>query len=408
MTAPWLTVLGVGAEGLASLAPAARALVENAEVVAGGERHLAMVARGAAERIAVKAPVVDAITALKVYRGRRVVVLASGDPLHYGIAAMLIDHFSPDEFTVLPHHSSFTLACARLKWPRHRVTTLSVHGRPLEALRRHVYPGARLLVLAHDGNTPASIAGLLTDCGFGPSRVVALERLGADDETWREDTAAQWRHRRGSDLVIVGVECRGGAGAKAHSMVPGLPDEVFEHDGQITKREVRAVTVSSLAPLPGQRLWDVGAGAGSVAIEWLRAGRDMQAIAIERNESRAERIARNALTLGVPELVVVRGSAPDALAGLARPNAIFIGGGVSNPGVIDACWEALPAGGRLVANAVTVESESVLARHQRAYGGSLTRIAVSRADSDMGTAPGNVAGGWRPLAPVTQLCAVKA
>lgn len=404
----WLTVIGVGADGLASLASSSRALVENAEVLVGGERHLGMIERGPAERIVIKGPMKDVIAALKSQRERRVVILASGDPLHYGMAATLLDHIAPDEMSVIPHHSSFTLACAQLKWPRQHVATVSVHGRPLESLHRHIYPGARLLVLAHDGDTPARIAALLSARGFGPSRMVALENLGADG-VMLEATAQIWNHARSGDLVIVGIECRAGAQAIAYSTVPGLPDDAFEHDGQITKREVRAVTLSALAPLPGQRLWDVGAGAGSIAIEWLRAAPNMRAIAIERDGRRADRIARNALTLGVPELSVVRGTAPDALAGLEAPNAIFIGGGVSNPGVIDTCWSALSDGGRLVANAVTIDSEAVLARHQRQHGGSLTRIAVSRAETFNGKG-GNqteASGGWRALAPITQLCAVK-
>jgi len=403
----WLTVIGVGAEGLASLTPAARALVTHAEVLVGGLRHLEMMPGGTGERIVIKAPLAEVIAAIANHRGRRVVVLASGDPLHYGIGVNLLDQFRADEIAVMPHHSSFTLATARLNWPRHQVTTLTVHGRPLEILHRHIQAGARLLVLANDGETPARIAALLTVQGFGPSRIIALENLG-DDETMLEGTAESWPHPRGRDLVTVAIECRPGPQATAYSTAPGLPDEAFEHDGQITKREVRAVTLAALAPRPRQRLWDVGAGAGSIAIEWLRAAPDATAIAIERDEARADRVARNAAALGVPELTIVRGAAPDALRSLPTPDALFIGGGVSNPGVLDFCWAALAPGGRLVANAVTVESEAVLAKHQRDHGGTLTRIAISRAERLNAPRRQDAApDGWRALAPITQLCAVK-
>ncbi len=247
----WLTVIGVGAEGLASLTPAARDLVANAEVLVGGLRHLEMVPGGTGERIVIKAPLAEVIAAIANHRGRRVVVLASGDPLHYGIGVNLLDQFRADEIAVMPHHSSFTLATARLNWPRHQVTTLTVHGRPLEILHRHIQAGARLLVLANDGETPARIAALLTVQGFGPSRIIALENLG-DDETMLEGTAESWPHPRGRDLVTVAIECRPGPQATAYSTAPGLPDEAFEHDGQITKREVRAVTLAALAPRPRQ------------------------------------------------------------------------------------------------------------------------------------------------------------
>lgn len=403
----WLTVIGLGAEGLASLTPAARDLVAHAEVLVGGLRHLEMVPGVTGERIIIKAPLTDVIAAIANHRERRIVVLASGDPLHYGIAVTLIEQFGADAVAVLPHHSSFTLATARLNWPRHQVTTLTVHGRPLESLHRHIQAGTHLLVLANDGETPARIAALLTVQGFGPSRIVALENLG-DDESVLEGTAESWPHPRGRDLVTVAIECHPGPQASAYSTAPGLPDEAFDHDGQITKREVRAVTVSALAPRPRQLLWDVGAGAGSIAIEWLRAAPDATAIAIERDHVRADRMARNAAALGVPELAIVRGTAPDALHSLTTPDAIFIGGGLSNPGVIDFCWAALAPGGRLVANAVTVEGEAVLVKQQRDHGGSLTRIAISRVERmSPASQKGNAPDGWRALAPITQLCAVK-
>lgn len=402
----WLTVVGIGAEGMTSLSPAARDLVAHAQVLVGGARHLEMAEGFTTERILIRTPLSDAMAEIARHRGRRVVVLASGDPLYYGIAVTLLAHFDSAEIHIVPNVSSITLASARLNWPRQSLTVVTVHGRPLETVHRYIQPGARLLILAHDGDTPARIAALLTLQGYGPSRVVALENLGGSDERLHEATAAAWVHPRGHDLVIVAVECLPGAQPISYATIPGLPDEAFEHDGQITKREVRAVTLAALAPKPGQRLWDVGAGAGSIAIEWLRAAPGMAATAIERDETRADRIARNAATLGVPELAIVRGEAIETLHSLPIPDAVFVGGGLSNPGLIDACWDALPQGGRLVANAVTIESEAILAKHQHDHGGTLTRIAISRAETMGGKA--GAPGGWRALAPVTQLCAVKA
>lgn len=409
MTAPWLTVIGVAAEGLTSLTPAARTLAESAEVLVGSTRHLEMIQGGRAERIVIRPPMAGVIAAIARHKGRRVTVLASGDPLHYGIAVTLLAHFAADEITVLPHHSSFTLACARLNWPRQHVTTLSMHGRPPDILHRYIHPGARLLILADDRDAPAKIAVLLTLQGYGPSRLVALENLGGE-EAIIEGNAEDWQHPRGRDLVIVAAECRAGPHAIAYSTAPGLPDEAFEHDSHIIRRELRAMTLSVLAPLPGQRLWDVGAGTGAIAIEWLRIAPTMQAVAIERDASRADRIARNALALGVPELLVRRGAAPAVLVGLPRPDAVFIGGGLTADGVIEQCWDALAPGGRLVANAVTIAGETILANHQRNYGGTLTRIALSRATAfgASGTLRDGAPEGWRPLPPVTQFCAVKA
>lgn len=397
MTA-WLTVLGVGADGLGDLPPAAQALIDAAEVIAGGDRHLEMLANMTAARVRLQSPIETALDALETYRGQRAVVLASGDPLHYGIAATLLRRFAARELRIIPHHSAFTLAGARMAWPRQSVTALSVHGRPLAVLQRHIHPGARLLVLAQDGETPAKVANLLAARGFGPSRMVAFEHLGGPDELAIAATAESWAAPRTRDLVALAVECAAGPNAILLPSTPGLADEAFEHDGQLTKRETRAVTLSALAPQPGEMLWDVGAGAGSIAIEWLRAGPHMRAVAFERDPVRAARIARNALALGAPELRVIEGAAPQAFAGLTAPDAIFLGGGVGAPGMIEACWAALKPGGRLVANAVTEKSALALEAHRASYGGELTRLAVSRLET----------GGWRELKPITQLRSFKA
>lgn len=397
----WLNIIGVGADGLQGLSPAARALVETAEVLVGGGRHLAMVPAGGAERLMWELPLERTLDAIKDRRGKRVVVLATGDPMCFGIGAQLAQHFGAGEIVVIPAVSAFTLACARLNWPFEAVETLTLHGRPLEHFNLFLYPGARLLLLAENGATPARVAELLRARDFGPSLMVVLEEMGGAKESRVEGTAESWDAPRCKDLNTIAVACRAGPKAVIHSRVPGLPDQAFEHDGQITRREVRAITLAALAPLPGALLWDVGAGCGSVAIEWLRAALRARAVAIERKPGRAAIMARNAAALGVPHLEIIAGEAPFVLAGLNPPDAVFIGGGLTAPGLLEACWDALGAGGRLVANAVTVEGEAALSRHRKALGGTLTRIAVS------GLEPLGAFSAFRPSLPVTQLVIVK-
>ncbi len=397
----WLNVIGIGADGVHGLSPAARALVETAEVLVGGERHLAMMPVGGAERLIWELPLDRSLDAIKARRGKRVTVLATGDPMCFGIGATLARHFSAGEIAVIPTLSAFTLACARLNWPFEAVETLTLHGRPLEHLNLLLYPGARLLLLAENGATPARVAELLRARGFGPSPMIVLEELGGAKESRVEGTAESWDAPRCKDLNTIAVACRAGPKAVIHSRVPGLADQAFEHDGQITRREARAVTLSALAPLPGALLWDVGAGCGSVAIEWLRAALRARAVAIERKPERAAIMARNAAALGVPHLEIIAGEAPFVLEGLNTPDAVFIGGGLTAPGLFEACWNALGTGGRLVANAVTVEGETLLSRHGKALGGTLTRIAVSRLE------PLGAFSAFRPSMPVTQLVIVK-
>jgi precorrin-6Y C5,15-methyltransferase (decarboxylating) len=294
---------------------------------------------------------------------------------------------------VIPHVSSVSLACARMGWATEEVEVVSLVGRPVELLHPVVQPNRRLLVLSADGQTPAQVVELLRDRGFGPSGVTVLEELGGPAE--KRETA--WDSV--GPLNIVAVECRADADAVVLSRNPGLPDDAYEHDGQLTKREVRAVTLAALGPLPGELLWDVGAGAGSIGIEWMRTHPSCRAIAVEARGERAERITRNARSLGVPGLSVVAGRAPEALAGLPRPDAIFVGGGVSQ--VLAVCWAALPVGGRMVVSAVTLESEAVLIGWQAKVGGALTRIEISRA------APLGTVTGWRPMLPVTQWTGAK-
>ena len=398
---PWLSIVGIGENGIAGLNAAARTLVDTAEILVGGERHLAMVPSGGGERLTWQRPFSDTIGAIAARRGRRVVVLASGDPSWYGVGAVLARHFPIGEMTILPHPGAFSLAAARLGWAIADCAVLSLHGRPVDTLRLHLAPHRRLLLLSEDGTTPRAVAHLLTELGWGPTRLTVFEHLGGPREAVLCEEAQHWGERQSADLNTIAVDCRAGPEARPLSRLAGLPDDAFEHDGQLTKREVRAMTLAVLAPLPGERLWDVGAGCGSIAIEWLRAIEGGDAVAIERDPDRAAMIARNAAALGVPGLNIVTGTAPQVLAGLDAPDAVFIGGGISDPELLPTAWDALRPGGRLVANIVSLAGERMLLDWQARYGGVLTRIAVSH------VAPLGMQEAWRPLLPVTQLAATK-
>jgi precorrin-6Y C5,15-methyltransferase (decarboxylating) len=397
----WLSVIGIGEDGVEGLSGAARALVQSAELLVGGERHLAMVLESGAERMAWRQPLVGTLEEIAERSGKRVVVLASGDPLWYGVAGTLARRFSPEEMLVLPQPSAFSLAAARLAWPLEECVTLSLHARPLATLRLHLVPGARLLALTADGDTPVQVAELLRDAGWGPSAITVFAHMGGARERRIDGTAEHWPLGRIAALNTLAVECRPGPGARPLSRLAGLPDDAFENDGKLTKRAVRAAVLAALAPLPGELLWDIGAGGGSIAIEWLRASRALSAIAIERDAARSAMMARNAAALGVPELRIVQGAAPDALRDLPPPDAVFLGGGVVEPKLFDAAWQALKPGGRLVANAITLEAEMQLLARHAALGGELTRLSVSRAE------PVGRYHGWRPLMTVTQYAVAK-
>jgi precorrin-6B C5,15-methyltransferase / cobalt-precorrin-6B C5,C15-methyltransferase len=397
----WLGIVGIGEDGLAGLNPAARTLVETAETLVGGERHLAMVPPGAAERIVWARPLTDTFGAIRERRGRRVTVLASGDPLWYGVGVLLARHFAADEMTILPQPSAFSLAAARLGWGIGDCVCLSLHARPLETLRLHLAPRRRLLLLSEDGLTPRAVARLLAETGWGPSRLTVFEHLGGSREAQFAAAVEEWGERLTADLNTIALECEAGPDARPLSRLAGLPDDTFEHDGQLTKREVRAATLASLAPLPGETLWDIGAGCGSIAIEWLRATEDGAAVAVERDPARGAMIAHNAAALGVPGLQIILGNAPMTLPYQSSPDAIFVGGGIGDPELLPALWVRLRPGGRLVTNVVSIEGERTLLDWQARHGGTLTRIAVSRAEPLGGHQV------WRPLLPVTQLAATK-
>jgi precorrin-6B C5,15-methyltransferase / cobalt-precorrin-6B C5,C15-methyltransferase len=392
----WLTVIGIGEDGLNGLGETARQALASADVIFGGKRHLGLVGEtSGARQIAWPSPFDDAFPMIAAERGKSVVVLASGDPMHYGMGASLTRHFSPEEMLILPYPSSFSLAAARMGWSLQDVRCLSVHGRPLEALAKHILPGVKLLILSNDASTPDKVARMLDTRGFGPSRIAVLEHLGGPKEKHSCGIAGTWTVPAGPDLNIIAVECLAEPDAKILPAVIGLPDDAFENDGQLTKRDVRAVTLSRLAPLPGEVLWDVGAGCGSIGIEWMRTHASCRAIAIEANEGRQGMIARNRDALGVPGLQIVAGEAPGVLAGLEGPDAIFIGGGVTDEGVLQACWDVLKPGGRLVANAVTLQSEMQLFVWRQRFGGELIRLSVAQA-AELGSFDV-----WRQALPVT-------
>jgi precorrin-6Y C5,15-methyltransferase (decarboxylating) len=393
-----LHVVGIGADGWDALPGPARLLVCSATVVLGAPRQLGLLPGIAGQRrVAWPSPLRDRLPELLAELTDadhgRIVALASGDPLVAGIGTTLIELLGPESVTVVPAVSSVALARARLGWAAETVEVVRDPG----TVPRHLAPGRRILLLSPDGSTPAQVARAMTERGYGASRFSVFGNLGAADESVVRAAAADWSGDAPS-LHVLAIECAGGP---VHGLLAGLPDDAFESDGQLTKRDLRAAALARLAPLPGQRLWDVGAGAGSVAIEWLRAHATCRAVAVERDAARAARIGRNARNLGVPSLTVVTGAAPGALAELPGPDAVFVGGGTTTPGVLDACWSALRAGGRLVAHAVTVETEVALARAYGERGGELTRVSVEHA------APLGGFTGWTPARTVTQWAVTK-
>ncbi|MGF1561977.1 MAG: precorrin-6y C5,15-methyltransferase (decarboxylating) subunit CbiE [Geminicoccaceae bacterium] len=397
----WLTVIGIGDDGPAGLGASTLALINSADVLVGGKRLQAMFPDFAGERLSWRTPMRDSLAEIDRYRGRRVVALATGDPMCFGVGETLALGFSADDMRVIPAPSAFALACARMGWSRNDVETISLHGRAPHRLHRHMQPGARIVLLSHDGQTPRVVAEMLNERGFGPSRMSVFEHMGGTEERRIDGVAETWPAREVKPFNTVAVEVIGGPTAQVFPTVPGMADDAFRHDGMLTKREIRAVTLARLMPMSGQLLWDVGAGSGSVAIEWLRSARAMRACAIERDPARCALIAGNADQLGTPELRVVFGQAPDVLGDLEDPDAVFIGGGSHDRALFETCWQRLRPGGRLVANAVTLESERTLADFRQACAGALCRISIARS-----TPVGSYLG-WRPLMPVTQLAATK-
>lgn len=393
MSAPWLTLVGIGEDGV--LAPGGADALAHAEIVYGGTRHLELAGEITAEKRTWPSPFATVFADLAALKDRRVAVLATGDPMWFGIGASLLKHFPAEDLRVLPSPSAFQLAAGRMGWALQDTECLSVHGRPVDLLRAALYPGARLLVLTSNGETPRQVADLLADEGYGRTRMTALEHLGGSRERRIDGTAEDWSQDV-ADFHTLALEVIADPGIHFRARTPGLADEAFRHDGKMTKQDIRAVTLGELKPYPGALMWDVGAGCGSVAIEWLRAAPRTRAIGLEPHAERRQMAAENAVALGVPHLELKDTMAPAGLEGLPTPDAIFIGGGLTADGLVDGCLKALKSGGRLVANAVTLESEAVLLAAYQHLGGDLKKLSVHRASAVGGLT------GWRPLMPVTQ------
>ena len=399
MNNPWLHIVGIGEDGLDGLTPATRAVVEAAEVIVGGARHHVLSANKTAELLAWPSPFNALIDQLSAMRGRRVVVLATGDPLWFSVGARIGRNIPSDEITFHPQVSAFQLAAARMGWSMADLETLTVHGRPVEQMIAFIQPDVRLLILTTGSETPGQIAEFLTQRGYGNSKMTVLSAMGGEDEQRFDSLACNWAHDVPAFNTLA-VDCIAAPDAALIPRVPGLPDDVFIHDGTMTKREVRAATLAKLMPMRGALLWDVGTGCGSVAVEWMRAARYAKAIGIEPRADRRTMAAGNAQALGVPALQLIDSEVPAALHGLDAPDAIFIGGGLSHE-VFTTCWAALRPLGRLVANAMTLESEALLVRLYKEFGGDLVQIAVNRVQP-----LGNLTG-WKPSRAVTQWSLIK-
>ncbi len=397
-----ISVVGIGADGWPGLGDRARAAILGADEVIGSSRQLELLSPQAPPARRWPSPIDPLLDELVERSKGTVCVLASGDPMLHGIGATLARRVASERLTVIPHPSAFALACARLRWPAAEVELVSTLARSTDVVARVLQPGRRAVVYVGGSDGAAEIARTLCEHGFGPTRLVVLEQLGAPTERVVESTAERWGDRAADPLHAIAIECVPTAHAPLRALVPGLPDDAYDSDGQLTKRHVRAATVAALAPTPRALLWDVGAGSGSIAIEWLRAEPTARAIAVERRDDRADRIEANARMLGVPAIEVLRGSAPAALADLPRPDAVFIGGGLTAPELLERCWAGLRPGGRIVANAVTLEGEQELVAARDRLGGDLVRIEISRAEAIGGFT------GWRAQMPVVQWSAGKA
>ena len=398
----WLSIIGVGEDGVEGLSAAARQAVADAEIVFGGRRHLRLLAsliRG--ETVPWPSPIRSALPRIEELRGRRVAVLASGDPFHHGIGSVVAEVVRAEETAVFAAPSSFSLAAGRMGWAVQDAGLISLCGHPVETLLPHLQPSQRLIVLSADETTPNAVARLMSERGFGASAIAVLEALGGPSERIRTCRADAFDLADIARLNTMAITVSAASGARTIPVGAGLDDGWFESDGMLTKREIRAVTLSSLAPRAGDLLWDIGTGSGSVAIEWLLAHPANRAIGVERREDRASRARENAIALGVPRLEVVVGEAPVALDSLPEPDAVFVGGGLAREGVLEAAWQALPPGGRLVANSVTLESDLLLGAFIEKAGGTLTRLSVERLDRI-----GEMRG-FRPAMTVTQLRAIK-
>jgi precorrin-6Y C5,15-methyltransferase (decarboxylating) len=400
-----ITVVGIGEDGWDGLSAKARKAVQGARVVIGGKRHFGLVpeeVKSDQKWQEWPSPIKPFLLDLAANPPENLCILASGDPMLYGVGATLAKNVTKGVLQVIPHISSFSLICAEMLWPIASTVLVNACSQPLETLNQVLFDGAKIVLFSSGAETPHATAKLLVDNGFADSELTIFEHIGSDNAK-RSDLLA-WQisgEQKFACLNAVAIKCRAATTARIFSPASGLPDDVYEHDGQITRQEVRAITIARLSPHPGELLWDLGAGAGSIAIEWMRAAFEARAIAVEINPKRAKRIGRNALKLGVPKLQIINNDIADTLGELPKPDAIFIGGGISAGNILDVCWQRLKPGGRMVINAVTIEAENILYNAARSYGGGLARLEISHAR------PLGDFTGWQPSRPITQWSVVK-
>ena len=396
----WLSIIGIGDDGLNGLSAKALEVINQSEIIIGGTRHLALIPNSESEKIPWGSPLSTTIEHIKAKRGNPVTVLATGNPLWFGIGSTLLKHFTIEEVEIIPQSSAFSLVAAKLGWSIEQVECLSIHGRPHEIVRKSFYPKAKLIVLTNNSETPNLVAQFLREDGYKQSKITAYAHIGGEKEEVVNGTAEKWNHSV-PDFHTLAIEVIPDTVVIPNAICSGLPDHCFENDGLLTKREIRASTITRLMPIPGQLLWDIGAGCGSIGIEWLRAAPNSSAIAIEPEAKRREFIKLNATRLGVPNISIIAEKAPDCFTELSAPDAIFIGGGLASEGMIEKCFQSLKAGGRLVANAVTIEGENHLLVALDQFGGELTRIAISH------LSPVGNYRSWKPALPITQWSTIK-
>ena len=373
----WLTVVGMGEDGWEALSNRARLAIKSTDVIVGAQRLLALLPKTKAEIHEWPQPFSAVVEQIKPLAGRNTVILATGDPMNFGVVRKLLEFIPFEQITIIPQVSAFSLAAARMGWSLPDCDCFTIHGRPAANVETFIQPNARLLILTEDETSVAEVCRRLIARSFSESNITVLENMAGVNERTTSFIANANPNLDWSPLNVLAVQCVASTEAKIYSRVSGLPDDAFMHDGQLTKREVRAATLAALAPAPDQLLWDIGAGCGSVSIEWMRSTRGCEAIAFEHNEDRLKMIATNADQLGTPRLKIIAGKAPKALSGLRAPDAVFIGGGVGNEGVFETAWGKLKSGGRMVANVVTIEGEMHLYDLQEKHGGELVRMDVS-------------------------------
>lgn len=389
--------MGLGEDGADGLPPASLKALQMAEVIMGAARHLALLPDTDAERVEWPVPFADGIDRLAGFRGRPTVALASGDPFWYGAGSVFARHFAAPEWRALPAPSTFSHAAAQMGWPLETTLCLGLHAAPLTRLKPHLSPGVRALVLLRDGDAVAQLQSWLASEGFGDTQMIVMEALGGPRQRVTTLTASA-PQQPFAHPVCVALHVHGTG--PVVTCASGLADAHFDHDGQITKRPVRALTLSALAPRPGELLWDLGAGSGSVSIEWLLSHPTTNAIAVESNPDRAARLQRNAAALGADRLQLRQAPSLDVLDSLATPDAVFIGGGLSQA-LLEALWAVIPQGCRVVANAVTLEAEALLARWHSDQGGDLMRIELAQSK------PLGSKRGWASAYPIVQWSAQK-